>query len=244
MGFSLAVLMASSATSVAAANPNRASAGLSGNVIVVLRDQHTDLTTRKGRSSPRLSALRTDQAGLIATAKAHGAKNLRGFDTVNGVAATVTADQAAQLAADPAVAAVYPDLQIKAGPRMTSEHSSRCTHAPVGPEPSRICPTDPAKPLLEPEALAVTNTAFRDPSTPQAQTIVDGTGIKVGCIADGIDINNPDFIRADGSHVFVDYQDFSGEGPDAPSSGRRGLRRRQSSIAAQGRHIYDLARPS
>ena len=84
------------------------------------------------------------------------------------------------------------------------------------------CPTDPAKPLLEPEALQLTNTAFADSTRPQAQNIVDGTGVKVAFIADGLDINNPDFIRADGSHVFVDYQDFSGDGwPPRPAAPRR-----------------------
>ena len=43
VGLSLAVFLASSTTVLAAPSPNRASAGLSGNVIVVLRDQHTDL---------------------------------------------------------------------------------------------------------------------------------------------------------------------------------------------------------
>ncbi len=240
VGFSIAMLMASSTTVVAAPHQNKASAGLSGNVIVVLRNQHTDLATGRGRTSPRLSAYRVDQAGVIATAKAHGAKNLRGFNTVNGVAATVTAAQATALAADPAVAAVYPDLLIKAGPRLTTERPSTSAHAPIGPEAKEICPADPAKPLLQPEALGLTNTAFLDPSKPQAQSIVDGTGVKVAFIADGVDINNPDFIRADGSHVFVDYQDFSGDGLDAATGGEEAFGD-ASSIAAQGREVYDLS---
>ena len=50
---------------------------------------------------------------------------------------------------------------------------------------------------------------------------------RVAFLADGVDPNNADFIRPDGSHVFIDYQDFSGEGPNAPTSGSRGLRRRE-----------------
>src|SRR5256885_8427935 len=103
-----------------------------------------------------------------------------------------------------------------------------------------ITPSAPAKPLLEPEALQVTNTAFNDATTPQAQSLATGAGVKVAWIADGIDINNPDFIRADGTHVFADYQDFSGEGPDAPSSAAEAFGD-ASSIAAQGRQTYDLA---
>ena len=63
--------------------------------------------------------------------------------------------------------------------------------------------------------------------------------MKVAFFADGLDINNPDFIRADGSHVFVDYRDFTAEGPDAPSGAAEAFGD-ASSIAAQGRQVYDL----
>ncbi|HXR41944.1 MAG TPA: S8 family serine peptidase [Acidothermaceae bacterium] len=62
----------------------------------------------------------------------------------------------------------------------------------------------------------------------------------VAFLADGLDINNPDFIRADGSHVFIDYQDFSGEGPNAPTPAGEAFGD-ASSIAAQGRQVYDLS---
>ena len=66
-----------------------------------------------------------------------------------------------------------------------------------------------------------------DPAIPQAQNLATGRGVKVAFFADGLDINNPDFIRADGSHVFIDYRDFTAEGPNAPSGARRGVRRRE-----------------
>ena len=51
---------------------------------------------------------------------------------------------------------------------------------------------------LEPEALQVTNTAFADPTIPQAQQVRDGNGqfvtgkgVKVAWIADGLDPNIP-----------------------------------------------------
>jgi hypothetical protein len=62
----------------------------------------------------------------------------------------------------------------------------------------------------------------------------------VAFLADGVDPDNADFIRPDGSHVFVDYQDFSGEGPFAPTGGAEAFGD-ASSIAAQGRQVYDLA---
>ena len=65
--------------------------------------------------------------------------------------------------------------------------------------------------------------------------------MKVAFIADGIDVNNPDFIRADGSHVFIDYQDFSGDGPNAPTGGGRGVRRRAARSPPRAGQAYDLA---
>ena len=58
-------------------------------------------------------------------------------------------------------------------------------------------------------------------------------------MAEGIDIDNPDFIRPDGSHVFVDYQDFSGDGLDAPTSGGEAFLD-ASAIASQGK-TYDIS---
>ena len=84
--------------------------------------------------------------------------------------------------------------------------------AAPGPVSDLVCPSDPSKPLTEPEALDLTHTT-------EAQRISTGKGVRVAFLADGIDPNNADFIRPDGSHVFIDYQDFSGEGPFAPTAG-------------------------
>ncbi len=60
-------------------------------------------------------------------------------------------------------------------------------------------------------------------------------------MADGVDINNPDFIRPDGSHVFFDYQDFSGDGVHDDSGGGEAFGD-ASSLAAQGNQVYDLSK--
>jgi hypothetical protein len=58
-------------------------------------------------------------------------------------------------------------------------------------------------------------------------------------LADGLDINHPDFIRG-GLPIFTDYADFTAEGPDAPTDGREAFGD-ASSIAAQGNVVYDLS---
>ena len=73
-----------------------------------------------------------------------------------------------------------------------------------------------------------------------ANKIVNGAGIKVGIIADGIDPNNPDLIRAGGQHVIFDYRDFSGFGPTAPTDGREAFLD-AGTIASQGNQTYDLS---
>jgi hypothetical protein len=208
-------------------------------VIVMLRNQHKDLSFTRSANSPRARADKLDQAPVITRAKSAGMRDVRGFTSVNAIAATATTAQISALTADPTVAAVYPDLPIGKAPT-GSDAAAPVKGAEQSSVASPICPSDPSKPLLEPEALQTTNTAFSNPATPQAQSLATGKGVKVAFLADGLDINNPDFIRADGSHVFVDYKDFSSEGPDAPSSAAEAFGD-ASSIAAQGLHAYDLA---
>ena len=147
----------------------------------------------------------------------------------NAFATAVPASEAAALAADPSVAAVVPDKLIKA-PSLDRERPSTSASGPVS---DVTCPSDPAKPLTEPEALDLTHTT-------QAQRISTGRGVRVAFLADGVDPNNADFIRPDESDVFIDYQDFSGEGPFAPTGGGEAFGD-ASAIAAQGRQTYDLA---
>jgi hypothetical protein len=230
------------ATSLGAANASSVpgsslnAAGPTKNIIIMLKNQHADLAVGKGHTSARVAANRRDQAPLIANAKTKGARNVHGFDTINAYSATVTSAELSALLANPAVAGAFPDRPIATAP-VTKETPEKASSAPVH---NPVCPSDPAKPLLEPEALGVTNTAFDDQTKASAQKIVDGTGVKVAYIADGIDINNPDFVRANGEHVFIDYKDFSGDGVNAVTGGAEAFGD-ASSIAAQGRQVYDLA---
>ncbi|HEX3780888.1 MAG TPA: S8 family serine peptidase [Pseudonocardiaceae bacterium] len=206
-------------------------------VIVLLRNQHANLPANRADDLARTQATRSDQAALVSQVKQTGAKKVTQFSVINGFAATMTTAESANLASNPQVAAVVPDLPIREAPQAPAAQA-----APAAPAkaPAGACPTDPAKPLLEPEALQATNDAFSDTSAPQAQNLVTGTGVKVAYLADSVDINNPDFIRADGSKVFSDYQDFTGEGTATPNDDREAFGD-ASSIAAQGRQTYDLS---
>jgi len=187
---------------------------------------------------------RGDASRLLAEAMGAGATHVKRYRLVSGFAATVPAAVAARLAADPAVASVVPDGVIRVPVQGRGRNNPSTAPSAVPSTAGRAlspgtCPTDPKRPILEPEALAST----RDVTTragPGAQALATGRGVKVGWIADGIDVHNPDFIRPDGSMVFVDYKDFSGQGPDAPTGGQEAFGD-ASSIAAQGRRTYDLA---
>lgn len=222
------------------AAPAADSGAQQAHVLVVLKNQHRELpadsaaTTRRRRQ-----ATSADQKPLLDRARRTGAANLRSFSLINGFAATMRADAAQQLAADPSVAAVVPDRLVHL-PTPSRQDVGAAVRAAAGSPAAAACPADPATPSLEPEALQLTRTAFADPRTPQAHTLATGRGVKVAFIADGVDIHNPDFQRADGSPVFADYQDFSGDGPDAPTIGAEAFGD-ASAIAAQGRGTYDLA---
>lgn len=217
-------------------------------VIVVLRNQHRELPPKAGQAAwaARKSATRADQAALLNRARLAGATQVKQFSMVNAFGAPLTRAETDRLRADPGVAAVVPDRMVPVRPAPTAvQEAAAVTGAQATAGDDRVlpgtCPTDPARPLLEPEALESTYTAHRDPDRPQAQNIVDGTGVKVAWIADGLDIRNPDFIRADGTPVFADYQDFSGTDGNLGGGGREAFGI-ASSIASQGRQAYDLSK--
>ncbi len=215
-----------------------ASSGRNQHVIVLLRNQFQNLPASHRDATARVAATNAAQSRLISSAQANHATGIRRLHVVNAFAMNASAAEVHRVAADPAVAGVFPDRPIRLPNPASNPIGTRPgTNTPVS---STVCPTDPQHPLLEPEALQLTHTAFQDPNTPSAQQLATGKGVRVAFLADGLDVNNPDFIRADGSHVFLDYQDFSGDGPLAPTSAAEAFGD-ASAIAAQGRQVYDLA---
>jgi len=214
------------------------STNVTDKVIIVFKDQVASVPDTARNSARRAAVVRSLQSGVLSQLAATHARNVKSISLVNAVAATVSPGEAKLLRSNPAVAEVVPDLPI-----------------PVAAAPPVIAPAKAAaglKPLpgacaakgrvqLNPEAIGVIHAATQSGKGPSAQALgYTGAGVKVAWIADGIDPNNPDFIRANGKHVFIDYQDFSGTGTSAPTSGGEAFLD-ASSIAAQGRHVYNVA---
>jgi hypothetical protein len=186
-------------------------------------------------------AVRADQRPLVAQVARSGGRVSHQFTTLSAFAARISAGEAAKLRHNKAVAKVVPDAVITLPkPANPGTGARAAATAPNGTPVPGTCPSDPSKPLLEPEALQTTHTAFDDPSTPQARQLANGDGVKVAFFADGLDTGNPDFVRPDGSKVFSDYRDFSGDGPNAVTGAAEAFGD-ASSIAAQGRQVYDLS---
>ena len=217
-------------------------------VIVVLADQ-LDATPATGPSLPtRAANARAAQQAVLSRVPGSAPTKVRFYTLGNAFAATVSPDQADALAADPAVASVVVDRKVTV-PAPSSAKAAPPAPAPpappggTGPSPvdPAACSSDPQHPLLEPEALSTIQAASDDPSVKTAAQLgITGKGVKVAFIADGINPQNPGFQRPDGTSSIVDYKDFYGDGPNAPTGGGEAFGD-ASSISAQGTVVYDVA---
>jgi hypothetical protein len=218
-------------------------------VIVVLKAQPRGKLASASSVKARKAAQARQRRPLIARINRSGGSVTRQYTVLNAFAATVSDNTRKSLAADPAVATVIPDAAIAPAqdPAGFSGNNNPTPSPGTGTNPgnpttpqSGICPTDPAKPLLESEALQTMHVAYNDPTIPQAANLATGAGVTVAVFPDGLDPNNPDLIRANGQHVITDYRDFTGDGPNAPSGAAEAFGD-ASSVAAQGRQVYDLS---
>ena len=206
-------------------------------VIVIFKNQETSLPPTRGLVGARKHALQAIQAPVTQQLSASGAKSVHSFTVLNAVSATVSSGEAAQLQSNPAVSKVIPDQVIRLAP---AEGSGVAAPAGSNVPAASVC-APPGKAQLNPQALETIHADSDQPGAPTARSLgFDGAGVTVAFIADGLDINNPDFIRANGQHVFVDYKDFSGEGTGVPTGGEEAFGD-ASSIAAQGREVYNVA---
>jgi Subtilase family/Peptidase inhibitor I9 len=240
----IVVLVLSGSTLPRTATPAAAkpAALVSRDVIVILRDQIPDLPPVRGARAARAAALAAAQAPILSHLQASKAARIRSFAMINAVAATVSPAEADALAAHPLVQAVVPDRILKLTRPDDTRTPQANSVAGSAAAASSVTPTGPSSGpcnTLEPEALQLTHTAYLDPTVPQAQRVRDGNGefvtgkgVKVAWIADGMDPTIAGFIRPDGTPVFIDYKDFSGDPAGTPTAGGEAFGD-ASSIAAQ-----------
>jgi hypothetical protein len=223
---------------LSAAQAERLSARANKRTIIIFKNQLGRLPATRSNLSARVSAAQAAQAGVRAELSQLHAKNVRSFSIIDAMSATVSAAEVTRLQANPAVQAVEPDalrhfatLGSGPGPALGAMAGKSAHASSTGPQ--AVCPSNPSQPIIEPEAREVMNVAA-------AEQLADGTGVKVGIVADGIDPNNPDLIRPNGQHVVFDYEDFSGFGTSAPTDGREAFLD-AGTIASQGNQTYDLS---
>jgi hypothetical protein len=208
------------------------SSDVTDKVIVVFKNQVAGLPDTSANAAARSGMVRNVQRGVLSELAAVHASHVTSISLVNAVAATVSPGAARLLAANPAVAAVIPDAVVHEAAPAKARVSRAADFKPL----PGACAAK-GKVQLDPEAIETIHAAG---GTPSAQGLgYTGAGVTVAYIADGINVNDPDFIRANGKHVFVDYKDFSGTGTGGTSTGGEAFLD-SGSIAAQGREVYNV----
>ena len=223
---------------LSAAQVKRLTAKADQRSIIIFKNQFGRLPATRSDTRARVSAALAAQAPVRAELTQLHAKNIRSFSLINAMSATISTAEVKHLQANPAVQAVVPDalrhfasLGSGPGPALGAMVGKSSHAASTGPQ--QTCPAPGAQPMIEPEAREVMNVA-------PAEQLADGSGVKVGILADGIDPNNPDLIRPNGDHVIFDYQDFGGFGTNGATDGREAFLD-AGTIASQGNQTYDLS---
>jgi hypothetical protein len=220
-----------------AAQADALSKDVTQKVIVVFKNQLGNVPASRSHIRNRRAAEAKVQQPVLNELSTTNARHVHSYTTINAVAATVSPGERARLAANQSVAEVIPDQIINlATPNVARASTAHDRTAVPG-----TCSTNPSKPELSPQALPLIHADSDVANAKTARSLgINGSGVTVAYIADGVDTNNPDFIRPNGQHVFTDYQDFTGTGTSAPTGGGEAFID-SSSIAAQGNHSYDVS---
>jgi hypothetical protein len=223
------------------------SSNVTDKVIVLFKNQLAATPETSTDEAARNEAVAGIQSPVVHELGLVKAQNLKTFQVINALSATVSPGEAARLAANPDVAEVVKDEPIPVANSTDMTTVGTGNVAPgastglsgAGAEKAACAPTGQVQ--LDPQAVETIHAASQSGTGATAQALgYTGAGVKVAFIADGLNIKDPDFIRADGQKVFVDYQDFSGTGTKAPTNGAEAFLD-ASSIAAQGLKTYDVA---
>ncbi len=219
------------ARGLSAAQVRAISARRPARMIVVLRRQFLDLPADRGHIRARVAAIEPVEQTVGGLIRRGGGRVLHAYRTLSAISAVLTPADRRALARDGAVAEIVPDVLVSE-PKQPDAAAGQGTARAGTAGGDQVCPSDPSHPLVEPEGLSLI----------KADQVagVDGSGVRVGFLADSIDVDNPDFIRPDGSHVIFDYRDFTGEGTQTPTFDFEAFGD-ASSIAAQGSVIHDLS---
>jgi Peptidase inhibitor I9 len=200
--------------------------GNGGAVIVILKNQHKNLSLR---TRARTTAAFADQRSVLSSIKSHGGTKITQLVAINAVAATVSKSEISRLRTNPQVKEIEPDSNVVVQAPQTAQV------APSADLSTALCPTNPNKPLVEPEALADIH-AYSPGHPDEANNIATGAGVVVA--NDGINAlaGNPNFTRPDGTHVVINAPDYTTDDSDGEYYGDA------SSIAGQGDVVYDFSK--
>jgi hypothetical protein len=214
-------------------------------VIVVLKDQFGAAAAGTTAAGVRSAAVSLNQTSLLSQLSQLHATAVKQFTLVNAVSATVSALEEQRLEASPAVAEVIPNATVT----LPESALTPTTATPATPDRTvskglnnvaGAC-APKGQSSLAPEGLALTGTVSQNSKQATARSLgFTGAGVKVAFIADGTDPKNVNFINKNGKSVFVDYQDFTGNGAGAPTTGGEAFLD-ANTIAGQGLHVYNLS---
>ncbi|MBV9194014.1 MAG: protease inhibitor I9 family protein [Solirubrobacterales bacterium] len=236
LGMLVAMLVGGGELLLSSGSATAQSQGATQRVIVVMKNQESGLPATKSLIARRRNAVHQIQSPVSRQMSRAGARNIHAYTVINALSAVVSPSEESSLKSNPAVSKVVPDEVIRLAPAQAGGRSA----SEGGTPDTTVCAPN-GQVQLNPQAL---ETIHADSDVSGAQTArslgFTGAGVTVAFIADGLDINNPDFTRANGSHVFTDYKDFSGEGTNVPTGGEEAFGD-AASIAAQGRTIYNVA---
>ncbi len=230
---------------LSAAEAGALSTNVNQKVIVVLKDQVPQYPADNTYANARSQVEAQEQSPLVSELNQTNARSVHSYTVINAMAATVSSGEESLLASNPAVAEVVPDQIIQLAntldaPSTPNTTATSNTAGGITPLPG-TCSSNPNNPQLAPQALSLIGADSQNPNQPTARSLgITGAGVKVAFIADAVDTSDLDFIRPNGQPVFTNEVDFSGEGTAVPTGGGEGFLD-ASSIAAQGREVYNIS---